>query len=81
VRRTLGLALHEGLAIAAGFAAVASSPLPIVAPAMVVLGVGIHMLHDTLQTKPPSWRRRRAGLRAAAQKTRRDRLSASVEER
>ncbi|MGH6919127.1 MAG: hypothetical protein ACREJ0_15650 [Geminicoccaceae bacterium] len=38
------------MAIAAGFATVAISPLAIVAPAMIVLGFGIHMLHNTLQT-------------------------------
>jgi MFS transporter, YNFM family, putative membrane transport protein len=45
-----GLALVGGGAIAAGFAAVAISPLPIVMPAMVLLGLGIYMLHNTLQT-------------------------------
>jgi predicted MFS family arabinose efflux permease len=45
-----GLSLYGGAAIAAGFAAVAISPLLIVAPAMIVLGFGIHMLHNTLQT-------------------------------
>jgi predicted MFS family arabinose efflux permease len=45
-----GLALYGGVVIAAGFVAVAISPLMIVAPAMVVLGLGIHMLHNTLQT-------------------------------
>ena len=45
-----GLALYGVVVIAAGFVAVAISPLMIVAPAMVVLGLGIHMLHNTLQT-------------------------------
>jgi predicted MFS family arabinose efflux permease len=38
------------VAIAPGFATVAISPLAIVAPALIVLGFGIHMPHDTLQT-------------------------------
>ena len=38
------------MAIAAGFATVAISPWAIVAPAMIVLGFGIHMLHNTLQS-------------------------------
>jgi len=45
-----GLALYGGLAIAVGFVALAISPLPIVAPAMVLLGLGLLMLHNTLQT-------------------------------
>jgi MFS transporter, YNFM family, putative membrane transport protein len=45
-----GLALYGGLAIAGGFVAVAISPLMVVAPAMILLGLGIHMLHNTLQT-------------------------------
>jgi MFS family permease len=44
------LALYEGVAIAAGFATVAIGPLAIVASVMIVLGFGIHMLHNTLQT-------------------------------
>jgi predicted MFS family arabinose efflux permease len=39
------------VAIAAGFATVAISSLAIEARAMIVLGFGIHMLHNTLQTK------------------------------
>jgi MFS transporter, YNFM family, putative membrane transport protein len=45
-----GLALYGGLALAGGFVAVAISPLMIVPPAMVLLGLGLHMLHNTLQT-------------------------------
>jgi MFS transporter, YNFM family, putative membrane transport protein len=45
-----GLALYGGLAIAGGFVTVAISPLMVVAPAMILLGLGIHMLHNTLQT-------------------------------
>jgi MFS transporter, YNFM family, putative membrane transport protein len=45
-----GLALWGGIAIAVGYAVVAISPLLIVAPAMILLGLGIHMLHNTLQT-------------------------------
>jgi YNFM family putative membrane transporter len=45
-----GLALSGGFAITVGFAAVAISPLMLVAPAMILLGLGIHMLHNTLQT-------------------------------
>jgi YNFM family putative membrane transporter len=45
-----GLALYGGLAIAGGYLAVAISPLLLVAPAIVLLGLGIHMLHNTLQT-------------------------------
>jgi MFS transporter, YNFM family, putative membrane transport protein len=45
-----GLARYGGLALAGGFVAVAISPLMIVPPAMVLLGLGLHMLHNTLQT-------------------------------
>jgi YNFM family putative membrane transporter len=45
-----GLARYGGLAIAGGFVAVALGSLPVVAPAMILLGLGIHMLHNTLQT-------------------------------
>jgi YNFM family putative membrane transporter len=45
-----GLALWGGIAIAVGYAVVAIGPLLIVAPAMILLGLGIHMLHNTLQT-------------------------------
>ena len=45
-----GLALYGGLAIAGGFIAVAISPLPLIGPAMILLGLGLHMLHNTLQT-------------------------------
>jgi predicted MFS family arabinose efflux permease len=45
-----GLALYGGLALAGGFVAVAISPLMVVAPAMILLGLGLHMLHNTLQT-------------------------------
>ena len=45
-----GLARYGGLALAGGFVAVAISPLLIVPPAMVLLGLGLHMLHNTLQT-------------------------------
>jgi predicted MFS family arabinose efflux permease len=38
------------VALAAGFATVAISPLTIVAPAMIVLGFGVHMLHSTLHS-------------------------------
>jgi predicted MFS family arabinose efflux permease len=45
-----GLALYGGLALAGGFVAVALGPLSVVAPAMVLLGLGLYMLHNTLQT-------------------------------
>jgi MFS transporter, YNFM family, putative membrane transport protein len=45
-----GLARYGGLALVGGFVAVAISPLMIVPPAMVLLGLGLHMLHNTLQT-------------------------------
>ena len=45
-----GLALYGGLALAGGFVAVGISPLMVVAPAMILLGLGLHMLHNTLQT-------------------------------
>jgi predicted MFS family arabinose efflux permease len=45
-----GLALYGGTAIAGGFAAVALGPLAVMAPAIALLGLGLHMLHNTLQT-------------------------------
>jgi MFS transporter, YNFM family, putative membrane transport protein len=45
-----GLALCGGALIAAGFLAVAISPLAAMAPAIVLLGLGLYMLHNTLQT-------------------------------
>jgi predicted MFS family arabinose efflux permease len=45
-----GLALYGGLALAGGFVAVATGSLAVVAPAMILLGLGLHMLHNTLQT-------------------------------
>ncbi len=51
--RTLGergLALVGGIVVTAGFIAVALGPLPVMAPAITLLGLGIYMLHNTLQT-------------------------------
>jgi MFS transporter, YNFM family, putative membrane transport protein len=45
-----GLALWGGLALAVAFAIVASGPLAAMAPAIALLGLGLHMLHNTLQT-------------------------------
>jgi YNFM family putative membrane transporter len=45
-----GLALYGGVALASAFAAVALGPLWVLAPAIVLLGLGLHMLHNTLQT-------------------------------
>jgi predicted MFS family arabinose efflux permease len=45
-----GLALWGGSALAAGFALVAAGPLAATAPAIALLGLGLHMLHNTLQT-------------------------------
>ena len=45
-----GLALWGGIAIAGGFVAVATGSLPAMAPAIALLGLGLHMLHNTLQT-------------------------------
>ena len=51
--RTLGergLALGGGVAIAVAFPAVAFGSLWLIAPAIALLGLGLHMLHNTLQT-------------------------------
>lgn len=45
-----GLSLAGGAAIAVGLVAVALSPLALMAPAIAVLGLGLYMLHSTLQT-------------------------------
>ena len=45
-----GLTLIGGALIAAGFAAVGATPLWAVAPAITLLGLGLYMLHSTLQT-------------------------------
>jgi MFS transporter, YNFM family, putative membrane transport protein len=45
-----GLALCGGVAIAVAFVAVASGSLAAMAPAIALLGLGLHMLHNTLQT-------------------------------
>ena len=45
-----GLALGGGLILAAGYAIVALGPLPAMAPAIALLGLGMYMLHATLQT-------------------------------
>jgi predicted MFS family arabinose efflux permease len=45
-----GLALCGGVAIAGAFVAVASGSLAAMAPAIALLGLGLHMLHNTLQT-------------------------------
>jgi MFS transporter, YNFM family, putative membrane transport protein len=45
-----GLALCGGLAMAGAFVAVAAGSLSAMAPAIAVLGLGLHMLHNTLQT-------------------------------
>ena len=51
--RTLGergLAAVGGTILCAGFIATALGSLPLIVPAVVALGLGIHMLHNTLQT-------------------------------
>jgi predicted MFS family arabinose efflux permease len=45
-----GLALGGGAVSSLGFLAVAWGPLALVAPAIAVLGLGLYMLHATLQT-------------------------------
>jgi predicted MFS family arabinose efflux permease len=45
-----GLALYGGLALAVAFVIVATGPLAAMAPAIALLGLGLHMLHNTLQT-------------------------------
>ena len=45
-----GLALGGSLVLAAGFAIVALGPLAAMAPAIALLGLGMYMLHATLQT-------------------------------
>jgi MFS transporter, YNFM family, putative membrane transport protein len=45
-----GLALWGGIALAVAFVIVAGGPLAAMAPALALLGLGLHMLHNTLQT-------------------------------
>jgi YNFM family putative membrane transporter len=45
-----GLALYGGLALAVAFVIVATGPLAAMAPAIALLGLGLHMFHNTLQT-------------------------------
>ena len=45
-----GLALWGGVAMAGAFVAVASGSLSAMTPAIALLGLGLHMLHNTLQT-------------------------------
>ncbi|HEX6112768.1 MAG TPA: MFS transporter, partial [Geminicoccaceae bacterium] len=45
-----GLALVGGIGLACGFVVVAAGPLAAMAPAVALLGLGLHMLHNTLQT-------------------------------
>ncbi|HET6518290.1 MAG TPA: MFS transporter, partial [Geminicoccaceae bacterium] len=45
-----GLTLAGGAAIALGFVAVAAGALPAMVPAITLLGLGLYMLHSTLQT-------------------------------
>jgi predicted MFS family arabinose efflux permease len=45
-----GLALCGGIGLAAAFVVVATGPLAAMAPAIALLGLGLHMLHNTLQT-------------------------------
>jgi MFS transporter, YNFM family, putative membrane transport protein len=45
-----GLALCGGVAMAGAFVAVATGSLSAMAPAIALLGLGLHMLHNTLQT-------------------------------
>jgi MFS transporter, YNFM family, putative membrane transport protein len=45
-----GLALWGGIALAVAFVIVAAAPLAAMAPAIALLGLGLHMLHNTLQT-------------------------------
>jgi MFS transporter, YNFM family, putative membrane transport protein len=45
-----GLALVGGLVLAVGFLVTATGPLAAMAPATALLGLGLYMLHNTLQT-------------------------------
>ena len=45
-----GLALAGGITLALGFLLTATGPLAAMAPATAVLGLGLYMLHNTLQT-------------------------------
>ena len=45
-----GLALYGGIALAVAFVVVATGSLSAMAPAIALLGLGLHMLHNTLQT-------------------------------
>jgi predicted MFS family arabinose efflux permease len=45
-----GLALYGGITLALGFVVVATGALLAMAPAIALLGLGLHMLHNTLQT-------------------------------
>jgi MFS transporter, YNFM family, putative membrane transport protein len=45
-----GLALAGGIVLAAGFVITAGAPLAVMAPAVALLGLGLYMLHNTLQT-------------------------------
>jgi predicted MFS family arabinose efflux permease len=45
-----GLALGGGAVLMLGFFAVAWGPLALMAPAIMALGLGMYMLHATLQT-------------------------------
>ena len=45
-----GLALGGGAVLALAFAIVATGPLALMAPAITALGLGLYMLHATLQT-------------------------------
>jgi predicted MFS family arabinose efflux permease len=45
-----GLALGGGVVIAVAFLAVALGSLWLIAPAIALLGLGLYMLHNTLQT-------------------------------
>jgi YNFM family putative membrane transporter len=48
--RERGLAAAGGAVIGAGFFVIAMGRLPLMVPALVVLGLGLYMLHNTLQT-------------------------------
>jgi MFS transporter, YNFM family, putative membrane transport protein len=50
VLKERGLALAGGAVIGAGFLAIAIGSLRLMAPALVLLGLGLYMLHNTLQT-------------------------------
>ena len=44
---------YGGIALAVAFVIVATGPLAAMAPAIALLGLGLHMLHNTSRPMPP----------------------------